>query len=227
MSTVKINLEDQVASLTSEDDNSKKGQSDQNSSDQNNSQKDFEYKEQIDQLQNQVEMLEQSLQNAREEAFQAGIEEGREQAKIEFKKTEQGYRKKYKNFIKSIEKQVRDELEAAVKPILELAYDIAEKVITRELKHKQDYNNYLKTQINKYISEIIDKGKFTIHVHPEQIPKISKDNLNKELTRQSNFHIIENSELDPADCIIETNDIKIDARISRQLENLKIQNDIN
>jgi flagellar assembly protein FliH len=227
MSTIKLNLDDQVASLTSEDDHSKKDQSNKNNGNKSTSHKDSEYKEQIEQLQNQVEMLEQSLQNAREEAFQAGIEEGREQAKIEFKKTEQEYQKKYKNFIKSIEKQVREELEAAVKPILELAYDIAEKVITRELKHKQDYNTYLKQQINKYISEIIDKGKFTIHVHPEQIPKISKDNLNKELTKQSNFHIIENSDLDPADCIIETNDIKIDARISRQLENLKIQNDIN
>jgi len=222
MKTFKVNLKDQVSRLATNDGNS--GTSEINIEDKAAATSPAEYKNEIKKLKEQIEMLEDSLQNAREEAFQAGIEEGKEQAKLEINKIKKKYKEEYKSFIESINDKLEQALKEAASPLLELAYKIAEKIIDRELRYKQDYSQFLEEQLNKHITDIIDKGRLTIQLHPTRLPDITKENLNKELSSQNKIHIIENSELGPGDCVIETSDIKIDARISRQLENLKFQN---
>ena len=223
MKTLKLNLDDPVTNLTSEQEPDQLSQN--NGDSVNHSRTAAEYEQEIEQLQNQIKMMEESLQNAREETFQAGVEEGKEQAQVEFKKLEKNYHQKYKSMLESLEKKFDNTLEKTTEPLLELAYKIAQKIIERELEHKNDYKKYIEKLINKYITEFIDQGELTIQIPSEKMPDISIKKLNSELTSQSKVHLIENSDLEPADCILETHDLKIDARISRQLENLKTQND--
>jgi len=220
MKTIKLNLTDQVTKLSTDEDSTSNGN--QNSG---NNVSASQYKNQINKLEKQIKMMEESLQNAREEAFQAGIEEGKEQAQLEIKEIEKEYQSNYKDLLESIDNKFSQALKNAAEPLLELAYMIAEKIIERELRYKDDYTQFLEKQLNKHITDIIDQGRLTIQLHPEQLPNVTTDTLSTEITSQNRVHIIENSELKPGDCIIETNDIKIDARISRQLENLKFQND--
>ena len=97
MKTLKLNLDKQVKNVSAK---TEAVESTENpDSDASLSQ----YKEKIKKLENQVKMLENSLQNSREEAFQAGIEEGKEQAQLKFEKLEEKYQTNYQQLLQSIE----------------------------------------------------------------------------------------------------------------------------
>jgi len=226
MKTIKLPLGNTVAKLSSDvktrqidaQKPATRSQVEQNSSSPNHT---VHRNKQLQQLEKQIDILEKSLQEAREEAFEAGIEEGKERAEVEFQKVKQEYRDQYTKLVESLETKFNDALEKLQRPLLELAFKIAEKVIERELEHKSDYSAYFEKLIKKYLGEIIKQGEITIQLNPDQLKQISIDDLVNELSTANKVHLVENSDLDPGDCIIETNRIKIDARIARQLENLK------
>ncbi len=176
---------------------------------------------QLHQLEKQIDILEKSLQAAREEAFQAGVEEGKERAEHEFIKVEKKYKDLYTKLIQNLDDRFRGALEKLSQPILELAFEIAEKILERELKNKADYRIYLEKLIKKHIGEIINQGEITIQLNPAQLKQVSIEDLLSDLSSNNKIHLVENEALSPGDCIIETNRIKIDASLARQLQNLK------
>lgn len=177
----------------------------------------------LKELQKQIEILETSLQKAREEAFEAGVEDGRERAKLDFQKTEDRYKREYNDLVCSLKGEFDRTIQSMEEPLLYFAFKIAERVIERELKYPEDYRELFQKQIKTYLSELVNQGHITIQLNPAQLNQISSGDFTDQLAlpKEMNLHLIENESLAPGECIIETKDLKIDGTIARLLENVK------
>ena len=143
----------------------------------------------IAQLQNKILILEESLQQAREEAFHSGIEEGKEQLKNEMESVladeMAGLKKTIIKMISSLEK----EFNKLHKPILNLSKEIARRIIAAELQSEEKYDEVLLSQISNIMHEMMDQETITIHVSPQQIDRILKANLEKEVNLPDNIKL--------------------------------------
>ncbi len=176
-------------------------------------------------LEQQVKILENSLQNAREEAFSSGVEEGREQVKKETNEKIQLHAEKFTQTIESLKHHFEKTLKNMDKPLITLSKRFAEKIIQRELKNIEDYNELLLIQIKKLIIELIDQNTITIQVSPQQIEWIQNTNIHERLNipKSTNVKLIENHSVKLGECIFETDEILVESIISKQLNNLEKQ----
>lgn len=176
-------------------------------------------------LKKQIQELESVLQNAREEAFQAGFEEGQETAELESKKELKNISDEFGYTIQSLRVQYDQALERIDQPLLKLAMKIAEKIIGIELHNTNRYNEFLIEQIKRFLKEAVDQNKITFYMNPNQIDYISKVETLKELRSASKASIgfVGDNKLKPGECILETENFIVEGVWSRQLDNLEKQ----
>lgn len=149
----------------------------------------------------------------REEASRAGMEAGRGSASAEIKQKMNDAFETLNQAIKERKKIIKD----AEAEILRLALKSAEQIIRSEVSlHRDVCLNIVSEAINR----VSDREQVIVRVNREDAEYIKKykDRLAGIVDGIRSFSILEDNQIEPGGCIIETNLGYVDSRISTKLE---------
>lgn len=176
-------------------------------------------------LKKRVEILEQSLQQAREETFLSGIEEGKEQLRHELETEVHEEVAALQSVISTIRVDFSKELKKLHPHVIKLAKMMAGKIVNAELKNEDLYDQVLMDQISRILYELIDQEIITIHVAPEQIEWIMNKDLEKEFHLPGSIKVkfYEDRNLKPGECVLESTNLLVEGKFEQQLDNIESQ----
>jgi flagellar assembly protein FliH len=159
------------------------------------------------------ESLQTACESARREGYQRGLKEGNDRGLDEARKV-------LRQFEKAIEDAVGQRialLEEAKQRILDLVIQISRKVTFDGLEIDREATL---TMIEGVISQLVDRSRLRIKVHPDHLPLIEQ-NMDRFLSASTSIKDLK-FEADPrvraGGCFIETPTGDIDARIGSQFE---------
>jgi|GEM_PF-1336011 len=175
-------------------------------------------------LKNQIKMLEIALQQAREEAFQMGFEEGKDSGRRE---TEARYATKLKNFTNltdTLSKGFEKALTELDRPLLDLAFKIAEKILGNTFHIDEQSNHLLIARMREILDTLVDKTKVIIYLNPDQYDWIANGGSQSDDSSFNNHVTFKyDVKLKPGECLVESDNFVIDGTITKQLEDLRTQ----
>ncbi|MCH1623785.1 flagellar assembly protein FliH [Fredinandcohnia quinoae] len=163
----------------------------------------------------EIEKL-QLIENAKEEGFLIGIQQGKEAGYAECNDLiAEG-----KEVIEASKRDYDQYLQSSEEVILKLGIKIAEKILSTHLTEHPDDYLYL---VKKAIKEVKEHTNITIHVNPSYYPLFvkQKDELLAIFNRETDIYIYPSEELKETDCLIESSFGKIDASVDSQLMEIK------
>ena len=153
------------------------------------------------------------LEALKNKALQEGLQKGKEEGMSE-------YAEKCNEFLTTLNEAVKTRnkvIKEAESDILKLSVKIAEQIIRSEisLNHAVCLNI-----VAEAISKITDRDQVIVKVSnvDSEVIKRNRDRLAALLDGVKNFSIIEDSQVEPGGCIVETNLGYVDARIKTKLE---------
>ncbi len=151
-------------------------------------------------------------ESVREEAREAGRREAREEAGARIEEA----LATLNQAVKERKKIVKD----AEGEILRLALKVAEQIIRSEVSMHRDVSLNI---VSEAIGRVSDREQIIVRVNREDAEYLKryKDRLAGMLDGVKSFSIIEDSNIEPGGCIIETNLGFIDARISTKLRSIE------
>ncbi|WP_409273974.1 FliH/SctL family protein [Neobacillus sp. SCS-31] len=160
--------------------------------------------------------LEVEKRRGYQEGYQLGIEDGRNDAKVQYASELQKAAS-----ILELAYQEKEELIREAEPfVLELAIDIAKKVLQQELKTDPDT---LIGLIKQTLADVYETDSVSIGVAPEDFPFVQKQR--KQLLAVDNgqveVKIFPDYSVEQGGCIIRTSSGSIDARLDMQLSEIK------
>lgn len=169
-------------------------------------------------LGDKIKVLEEELQRSREESFQAGYQEGKDQGIQEAKRQITDY----KMLIKSFEQEYASSIVKMEAPLLRLAKKMAEKVIGIDLDSTAELDSILMERLKKLLYEVMDQVKVIIIVNPVHLEWLESPGIEKELNTPKTMEIsfIGDEKLSPGECIINTEEYYIDETYSTKLDRL-------
>jgi len=185
-----------------------------------------EKEREIKELKDRLYILEKELQNAREESFQAGYEEGKASAlkeaekQIEIAKIE----------MHALELKYLEAIEKMEGPLLEIARKMAGQIIQMELETEEKQEQVLIKRLRKMLYDVVDQHKVIVQVHPAHLPKVTDENMKQQIQIPENMELnfIADADLKPGELRISSEDYLIDGRfesggnsITEQLLNRK------
>ena len=165
-----------------------------------------------------VEQARQEAQEISKNSKDEGFEEGRSQGQQQVDDNIKEAMETLNQAVKERKKIIRD----AESEILRLSLKIAEQVIRSEVSlHKDVIMNMVAEAINR----ISDRENIIIKVNREDSEQLkqNKEKIAGLVDGVKNLSIIEDSQIEPGGCIIETNLGYVDARISTKLSLIEQQ----
>ncbi len=169
-------------------------------------------------LNNRIQALEMSLQNARQEAFQLGFEEGQKAVESKYRHAIEVLPRELAQAVNSLQRQYDEAISRFEKPLVKLSLVIAEKILKYHLQIEDNRREFFTQQLAYFLRVLSEEQKITIYLAPNQMA----------YTRQSSFiHnfkgkiiFVEDGQLQPGECLLETDEFIIDGTISGQLEQI-------
>lgn len=159
-----------------------------------------------------------------EEYYRMGFREGQEKIRREI---EQNYMdklsKKYEevyNVLHGYDENLEVYEKAFEGLVIETAFELAKKIVQREVESQSIINENVKTAINK----IIGANEVRLKFHPKDLDELTE--ASKNIIHSSSFNKIKieaDERIEQGGCLIETEIGNVDARISTQLNELKKQ----
>jgi flagellar assembly protein FliH len=159
-----------------------------------------------------VEGARQEAEGIRQEAKEAGRQEGRQEAASRIEEAMETLNQAVKE-----RKKIIQDSEAE---LLRLAIKVAEQIIRSEVSLHRDVCLNI---VSEAISRVSDREQIIVKVNREDAEYLKryKDRLAGMLDGVKSFSIIEDSNIEPGGCIIETNLGFIDARIATKLKSIE------
>jgi len=159
-----------------------------------------------------IEGARQEAEGIRQEAKEAGRQEGRQEASARIEEAMETLNQAVKE-----RKKIIQDSEAE---LLRLAIKVAEQIIRSEVSLHRDVCLNI---VSEAISRVSDREQIIVKVNREdaEFLKRYKDRLAGMLDGVKSFSIIEDSNIEPGGCIIETNLGFIDARIGTKLKSIE------
>ncbi|MDP4083034.1 MAG: flagellar assembly protein FliH [Bacillota bacterium] len=156
------------------------------------------------------------LDQAKQEGFEMGLLEGRNQGYKEFVDTISIA----KEVVNSAKKDYQQQIQMAEKTILKLGMKVAEQIIGARLEENEQA---FLTIVKRALKEARDYKEIQIHIHPSHYGFIlsQKEELLAIFPKETDFYIYPNEDLDHGSCMIESANGRIDASIDSQLEEVK------
>jgi flagellar assembly protein FliH len=166
-----------------------------------------------------LEKLKQIQEAAYQEAYELGLQEGRQEA---FTNSTEEINKKLIHFsglITNIEKYKTELFQYNESHIVQLAFHMAKRLAHSEIKANPEV---VKDVIKSALEIAQSEENVTVHISPEQFDFL--ENLKKETSREFEFlkkvRLEPNPNLSIGGCIIETNYGEIDARFEERINKL-------
>lgn len=125
-----------------------------------------------------------------------------------------------KSIVELSKNDYKNYLQSSEKTILELAVQIAEKIIDTEIKTSEDV---FLSIVKKVIKEAREYREVRLMVHPNNYENIllQKEELQGIFPKETDFYIFPDDEIEETSCIIESSNGRIDASIDSQLNEVK------
>jgi flagellar assembly protein FliH len=171
-------------------------------------------------IEEEVDVLKKQL----EDYYALGYKEAQEKTQRDIEKdfTDKLYRKyeEVYNILQSFDEKFIEYEKYFEELVIETAYEIAKKVVQREIEDKTIIDNNIKVAINK----IIGANEVRLRLNPKDVQELS--DYSKGLINNSSFNKINidaDKNIEQGGCLIETEIGNVDARISTQLIELKKQ----
>jgi flagellar assembly protein FliH len=178
-------------------------------------------KERIKFLNDRVNVLEQELQKAREDSFQAGFDEGKERGYSDASEDLEALKQQ----LNSLDDEYKKSIVKLEIPLLQLARKIAEKIIMREIDNGLDTDKIIIENVRKGLEEVIDESKIVIRLDQDQMQAFSEKNIKKAMNIQGKMdvNLVGDKNLIKGETIIESENFIIDGTYSAQLDNIQEQ----
>lgn len=161
------------------------------------------------------------LQNARQEGYQQGyqdgLENGREAGREEVVRELNGIMESFDNIIKETKAEVEKDIDNLQQDMIELALDIAGRVVTTVVEINPELINDIVIDMIKQMSDIEE---LNIHINSQMLQYISEYEFETDYGNHK-INFIGESSLESADCIVETKFGGKDGTIENKLKLLK------
>lgn len=152
-----------------------------------------------------------------------GFEKGKKEAEEEYKKLEEKLEKEFEEkfktvetFLKSVEKEIQELIINLDKEVLNLALDISNKLILKEIKSDPEISLRIIKEALNYIAEGTE---LNIKVNPEEY-KFLEENLSKYVPPSQKIKLIPDESISKGGVFIETSLGVIDATFEKRWKKL-------
>ncbi len=169
-------------------------------------------------LRSQVEHLEKELQQAREQSYQAGFQDGLVAEHEKQAQELEVHARQFRELAERLEKEFDKALTRMEEPLLRMSFHISEKILTTPLPEELR-NKALTGTILSFLKEVLHEGSVVIHVSPEDLAFVQSEELSKKLTQSfpGRIRFVADDILGPGECLVETPEHIIDGRYQNQL----------
>ena len=159
-------------------------------------------------------------QKGRDEGFREGFAAGREEGYEEGRESVKPIADKLSELTEHLVEERKKIIEGASRMVVELAYEIARRVVHDEISQRKDA---VLKQVESALKKIVDKEKVVVRVHPGdlELVKEQESTWRAVVDGIKYFSVVEDKQLEPGDVVIETNSGIVDARIEVQLAHIK------
>ncbi len=156
------------------------------------------------------------VEQAKEEGFQAGFEQGKLESEQQFKHLID----QANSIIIASKKDYQVTVEKSEETILSLAVQVAEKIMKQVLENEPE--SFLAI-VKEAITSIKDQRELSIYLHPDNYEYVltQKNELERVIDTKSELSLYINESLEVGSCVIEYPFGKIDASIDTQLHQIK------
>ena len=171
----------------------------------------------------QIVILEKALEQTRENAFQAGYEEGRNSSLNDMKSRIKELSSDFTQMVQGLDKQYKILFNLQEKTLLSLSLRIAEKILHEELSHKKEITEYLAKMLKKILMEMMEQKKITVSLNPDWLKEFNRDEFmaHIDLPLHDKIQYIDDDKLRPGECLVESEDFFIDATLDHQFKLMK------
>ena len=163
----------------------------------------------------QVEILEKALEQTRENSFQAGYKEGRDSSLKDMESRIKELSSDFTQMVQGLDEQYNLLFNNQEKSLLKLSLRIAE-----EFTHKKEITDYLVKMLKKILLEMMEQKRITVHLNPDWLKEFNRDEFMDQigLPLHEKIQFNKDEKLRPGECLVESEDIFIDATLNHQLE---------
>lgn len=169
-------------------------------------------------LQSRVEHLERELQEAREQSYNLGFQDGLAAEREQHSKELEAHSHQFRELAERLEREFDQALTNMEEPLLRMSFHISEKILTAPLPETIRRGALVGT-IQSFLKEVLHEGSVVIHVSPENLAFVQSEEMSEKL-RQSfpgRIRFVADDSLAAGECLVETPEHIIDGRYSNQL----------
>lgn len=169
-------------------------------------------------LQSRVDHLERELQEAREQSYNLGFQDGLAAEREQHSKELEAHVLQFRELAERLEGAFDHALANMEEPLLRMSFHISEKILTAPLP-ESIRSGALAGTIQSFLKEVLHEGSVVIHVSPENLAFVQSEEMSEKL-RQSfpgRIRFVADDSLGPGECLVETPEHIIDGRYRNQL----------
>ncbi len=163
-------------------------------------------------------MKEQERMRAHEEGFQQGLADGKARAVLDMQEEIRETNAKAERILQEAQEATKDYLRMAEHQVAEVVMAVVEKILPQ---HFIDVPQVVLPAVRQALLKVSDQKLIHIHVHPDcyEIILMARDEFRSMLTGGgADLQIVSDESLQPGDCMIETSNGTLDARLATQIE---------
>lgn len=164
------------------------------------------------------ELKEEARKQGHQEGFAAGEAEGREKAQKDMEAQIQAANQKAEKTLRDAKAATVDYLAQAEDDVTRIALAVVEKILPQ---HFIDVPQVILPLVQKALQKVKDQKEIAIHVAPAvyDLVLMARDELRSQLVGAgADLSIVSDESLVPGDCVIETPNGSVDARLQTQIE---------
>lgn len=169
-------------------------------------------------LQSRVDHLEKELQEAREQSYNLGFQDGLAAEREQHRQKLEAHARQFRELAERLEKEFDQALTRMEEPLLRMSFHISEKILTAPLP-EAFRNEALVGTIQSFLKEVLHEGSVVIHVSPENLSLVQSEEMSEKLKQSfpGRIRFVADDSLDPGECLVETPEHIIDGRYQNQL----------
>ncbi|UCH09905.1 MAG: hypothetical protein JSU61_11930 [Fidelibacterota bacterium] len=169
-------------------------------------------------LQSRVEHLERELQEAREQSYHVGFQDGLAAERKQHEQQLEAHAQHFKALAEQLEQEFDQALGRMEEPLLRMSFHISEKILSVPLPESVR-NEALLGNIQSFLKEVLHEGGVVIHVPPKSLAFIQSAEQADKLKQSypGRIRFVADDNLSPGECLVETPEHIIDGRYKNQL----------
>lgn len=173
-------------------------------------------------FQNQIKQLEAELQQAREQSYNSGFQDGLAAEQEKHNQRVEEHAHQFKELAQRLEGEFSEQLAQLEGPITRMSFHIAEKILTSPLPDTVREGALVGT-IQTFLKEVLHAGNVVIHVALDNLVLVQTEEVTESLaqTFPGKITFVADDSLGPGECLVETPEHLIDGHYTHQLELLE------